>query len=1319
MTSTDAVGGTVTPSARHPSGALADVLPLTPLQEGLFFHARFDMEGQDVYLVQLTLELAGVLDPQRLRAAGQSLLDRHPNLRGAFRQRKGGRPVQVVPHTVALPWSETDLGDLTEPEREAEWHRLLDEDRERGFPLGTPPLFRMWLVRLAPDRHRLVLTQHHILLDGWSMPILIDELDALYRASGAVGPTVVPEVRPYRDYLAWLDGQNRPAARAAWRRMLADLPEPTRLAPQGAGHRACLPVQQSVEIPEHVTRGLRERCQQSAVTLNTMVQTAWAVVLSRLTGRGDVVFGQTVSGRPTDLRGSEGIIGLLINTVPIRIGVRPGEPLEQLAERVQAEQAEMLDHHHLGLADIQRTSGFHELFDTLLIFENYPAGAPPAAEEADALRIVGFGGRDATHYPVTLVAVPGDRFQLRLAYQAGLFTREWAETTLAALGMVLEQLATRPDLPSARLALPLGARPEPASADQALDTLVGAFERQVGLTPDSPAVHHGGTTLNYRELDAAANRLSGLLIEAGAVPESIIGIALPRDERLPVALLAVLKAGAAYLPLDPEYPTRRLAFMVEDARPGLVLTTVATAARLPKGTPMLVLDRPEVSDRLRSACPDRPAPTGLLPTHPAYVIYTSGSTGRSKGVVVSHGSAAALARSAAADLGPEALARVAATTSLNFDVSVFELFTPLLCGGSVELLRDALALGDRKSEEPAPSLVSTVPSVLAVLAAQGQLPVGVGTFAFCGEALPGRLVSQVRAAVPRARLVNLYGPTEATVFATAWFSESAPAVSKAADPPIGRPIAGIAVRVLDDSLQPIPFGTSGALYLSGVGLARGYLGRPALTAERFVADPFGPPGGRMYRTGDLVRQDVDGTLHFVGRTDEQVKLRGFRIELGEVEAVLGDCEEVGHCSVVLRRDRPGDPRLVAYVVPRGGRSADPAALTAALRERLPAYMVPSAFVSLTRLPLTANGKLDRKALPAPVRSAESGVGAATTTTQEIVRQLFAEVLGVARVGLDEDFFELGGHSLLATRLVGQIGEAFGIQLSIRHLFEAPTVTRFADALGEEAPDPLARILPLRSAGRSAPLFCIHPVFGLSWTYAGLLRHVGPDRPVYGLQSPGLRTGSGLPTSIAEAALECVALIRGVQPSGPYHLLGWSLGGMLAHTVACLLQRQDEEVALLALLDAYPSAAFDSPVPAERGAVFRDLLELLGHAVPPGAETLDAACFLAAVRGEGGLLSQLDEQEAEALRIVVTNNRRLAEKFSPGHFRGDLLFFTAVRDRGPDWPTAEVWRPHISGEIENHEVSCRHDDMTKPQAIARIGPVIAARLRTRNATNRGA
>ncbi|MBF8194336.1 amino acid adenylation domain-containing protein, partial [Nonomuraea sp. K274] len=910
------------------SGRLADVLPLSPAQEGLLFHALYG--GHDAYVVQATFSLDGRADPARLRAAVEGLLARHPNLRACFRHKGLEHPVQLVPHRVRLSWTEVD------PPSEVERERILEADRLRPFDVTRPPLVRATLVRSTRDvsatlsrstrngpvqatlaestrevpaplprsaRDELVLTMHHLLVDGWSMPILARELAALY-----AGESALPPAPPYRDYLTWLRAQDGAEAARAWRAALAELPGPTLLRP-GAGDAG--PPQEAVEfeLTGELSAAVHERARQEGVTVNTLAQAAWGLVLARLTGRDDVVFGAVVSGRPPEVAGVESMVGLFINTVPVRVLTRA----PALLSRLQDEQARLAAFHHVRLADVQRGTG--PLFDTLLAFENYPRDGlttTPGPRLTDV--------RDATHYPLTVTIVAGDRWWLRLGHRADLITRTEAEAIAARLTRAFEALSgtglagdVLPAAESNRLLVGWNDTARPAAGGSVPER----FAAQVARSPHAVAVEHGGLTLTYAELDARADRLAaGLDLE----PEAPVAVLMERSPDLVIAQLAVLKAGGCYVPLDPEQPEARLSWLIEDSGARVILTS-ATEDR-PGGY------RRFAARRVRSG------------DSAAYVMYTSGSTGTPKGVVVTHANILELA----ADRRFAGHRRVLLHSPHTFDAATYELWVPLLNGGTVviappgPLHPDTLRTGRLNAVWLTAELFRTVADLAPdALAEVGEVWAG-------GDVLPPDAVRRVtRLGVT---VVNGYGPTETTTFAT-----SHRAGDQGSGPvPIGRPLDNTRVYVLDSRLRPAPIGVTGELYVAGTGLARGYHGRPGRTAQRFVANPFAA-GERMYRTGDLARWTFGGELEFAGRADGQVKIRGYRVEPGEVAAALESCPDVERAVVVAVPGRTGAAgpgrRLVAYVVlAEGGTLARVRDHAAA---RLPKHLLPAQYVPLDHL----------------------------------------------------------------------------------------------------------------------------------------------------------------------------------------------------------------------------------------------------------------------------------------------------------------------------------------------------------------------------------
>ncbi|MEO3808652.1 amino acid adenylation domain-containing protein [Sphaerisporangium sp. B11E5] len=1009
---------------------IEDVWPLSPLQEGLLFHAAYTEDTEDVgdvYVLQGAMELRGALDVAVLRRSWQALLDRHASLRASFQRRGTGDPVQLIVRGVSLPWHEEDLSGLPAAERDTAAARLATAEKARFDP-AVPPLLRLLLLRLGPSRYRLVVTLHHLVMDGWSVPILFSELSEVYAAGGDT--RVLPPVTSYREYLLWLSRQDKDAARDAWRQAMAGVTEPTLVAPvdrPGDQYERVL-----THTGERLTGALRDMARRHGLTLNTVVQGAWAMTVGMLTGRTDVVLGAVVAGRPAEVPDVERMVGLFINTVPVRVPLDPRRTVAETLTALQHWQSALLTHQHLGLAEIQRVAGPGATFDTLMVYQNYPRD-PGGPLKLTGLNIEGGSGDDTSHYPLSLLVAPLDTMELRLEFRPDLLDPRIVHDLADRLVRLLAWMAEDPSRPLGAFdPLDSEGRQKVLSSWNATahpvpsTTLVELFRAQVLRTPDAVAVVDERVSLSYAELDARSDRVARWLRGLGAGPECRVAVLMDRSADLMVVLWGVLKAGACYVPVDPEYPVDRIAYILGDAAPAVVCTqelweAPATVAAV-------------------AAEPATPLESVLLPAHPAYVIYTSGSTGRPKGAVISHRAIVnrLLWMQDRFPLGADD--RVLQKTPSGFDVSVWEFFWAHLAGAGLVMARpgghrDPAYLVDAV-ERYGVTTMHFVPSMLGPFLQQvepGRCG-GLRRVVCSGEALSGELVAEFGRRLG-AGLFNLYGPTEAAVDVTWWDCSR---MTSSGAVPIGRPVWNTQVYVLDDFLRPVPPGVMGELYLAGVQLARGYAGRPGLTAERFVASPF---GGRMYRTGDLARWSNDGELLYGGRVDHQVKIRGFRIELGEIEAVLAAHDDVATVAVLAREDQPGVKRLVAYIVPREG-GVDTAELRDLAASKLPDYMVPSAFVTLDHLPVTANGKLDRAALPAPDFGTQEG-RAPATPVEEILCGLFAEVLSLDRVSPEESFFALGGDSLLAMRLVARVGSVLGTTAGIRDVFAAPTVAALA------------------------------------------------------------------------------------------------------------------------------------------------------------------------------------------------------------------------------------------------------------------------------------
>uniref|UniRef100_UPI0037C510A0 amino acid adenylation domain-containing protein n=1 Tax=Nocardia colli TaxID=2545717 RepID=UPI0037C510A0 len=1021
--------------ARYPS--LVDVWPLSPLQTGLLFHARLAESMVDVYAVQLAITLTGAVDAGRLRHAAGFLLERYPNLRVAFDATAEGEGVQIVADDVVLPWRAVDL----RAEPESALAEVLARDKAEPFDIETAPLMRCTLITVAEGRFTLLLSYHHVLFDGWSMPSLLQTLLAVYAAPNAA---IAEPAGSYRSYLDWLSRQDPAESLRVWRHAL-DGAEATVLAPH-AGAQGAADRMSSVAIKfEH---GLSDRLVSAAssagVTVNTLFQVAWAIVVGYLTGRDDVVFGATVSGRPADLPGIESAVGLFINTIPVRVRHNSGEPIAAVLNRVQAEQSGLLGHHHIGLSDIHAALDVSAMFDTVLVFESYPVDEAALAAQAAAIggmSVEELRSNDSAHYPLALVVVKGEPFRAQLQYQPGVFAHEWVQNCADRLARVLEAITTDPSVPAESIDLLSSAErvrlvPVRGLAAESPRPLADLLVEGAAIDPAGLAVVSGALTLSFAELDSYSNQLARLLISRGIGPGDAVALAMPRGAEFLVGLWAVTKAGAAFVPIDPRHPADRVAGMITDSAVCLALSVEDTVGTVPGTIERLMLDGPDLPARLgefsTTAVTDTVRVRPLRPDHTAYVIYTSGSTGTPKGVVVSHAGLANFTAEQRERYRVGTDSRILAVSAPGFDAVMMELLMAHPNGAALVVSPPDVFGGASLAEIIRQQRVShafVTTSVLATMSPAGLESLRV--LVTGGERVPAELVA---AWAPDRELYVAYGPTETVIVTT--ISE---AMEPAAPVTLGGPIRGVEAVVLDARLRPVPVGVRGELYLGGIQQARGYSNRPELTAASFVANPFGLSGSRLYRTGDLVCWNERGDLEFLGRNDFQVKVRGQRVELGEIEAVLA--EQAGVTRAVVVHHSKSD-RLIGYLV---GADLDPQQVLAAARHRLPAHMVPDACSVLSELPLTVSGKLDRAALPEPEQVTRA-YRAPSTPTEQAVADVFAELLGVERVGADDDFFALGGHSLSAMRVTSRVSAVVGVRIGVRDVFEAPTPARLARVL---------------------------------------------------------------------------------------------------------------------------------------------------------------------------------------------------------------------------------------------------------------------------------
>jgi nonribosomal peptide synthetase DhbF len=1311
-------------------------LPLSASQSGVWFGHQLDPTGccfnAGEYLI-----IHGPIDLEVFEAAARQIAEEVEALRLHFGE-TDGQPWQFL--APAPDWSVAfhDVTSETCPEDAAlAW---IKADFARPIDLLQGPLVMWALFKVTQNRYLWCHRYHNIIMDGFSLSLVVRRMAEVYTAmthgliarENSFGPVrlLFEEDALYRASKQFANDRDY------WVNRFTD-----RLEPAWLGHRPPQMYGSVLRESSYLSPSHMDALCSAARTLGTswhiLVIATTAAYLHRITGLHDVTIGLPVTARPTPI--ARRIPGLAANMLPIRINIRASGEARELIVNTSNVVRQALRRQRYRYEDLLRElrrSGNEQIlmgpkinvmsFDYEVCFAGHPVTVHNIA--------VGGGVDDLmiSFYDRC------DHRDVRVAFDANsaLYDRDDLASHQHRFMRLLEEMVVDPHRPIGRMEIltpgerrqllgDIGQTSQPVPAA----TLPALFQSQVACIPDNTAVVFQDTTVSYAQLNARANQLARLLIDQGIGPEQFVALVLLRSVEMIVALLAVLKSGAAYLPIDPGYPAERVRFMLDDVNPVCLLTT--TAIELPiglaeaSGVAVIVLDRHDTQDVL-SRYPDTDPQdtdrtTPLVPAHPMYVIYTSGSTGEPKGVLVTHQNVTRLFGATQHWFGFNTDDVWTLFHSYAFDFSVWETWGSLLHGGRLivvpyEVSRSPLQFLHLLVREGVTVLNQTPSAFFQLMRADQDNPevgrsLALRTVVFGGEALePARLADWYQRHPDDApSLVNMYGITETTVHVTHVVLNRHHTATGAASG-IGIGISDLRTYVLDAGLQLMPPGVAGELYVGGAGLARGYLRRPGLTAQRFVADPYGPPGGRMYRTGDLVRQRVDGNLEFVGRVDDQVKIRGFRIEPGEIQTLLAAHPAVAQVAVIARRDRPDDKRLVAYVVAAAGNAFRPDLLREYIRKRLPEYMVPSAFVTVDRLPLTPNGKLDRSALRAP-ESGSGGIDRAPRTPQEqLLCELFAEVLGLAQVGIDEDFFDLGGHSLLATRLFAQIRAILGVELGLRALFANPTVARLAVAMGVDDPtDALDVILPLRSQGRYSPLFCIHPGIGISWSYSGLMKHIGPDYPLYLVQARGLARPEPRPTSIEQMAADYADQISQVQPAGPYYLLGWSVGGLAAHAVATELHQRGEQTTLLAILDAYPlrDVLFAEP----RVAKERNILAGLLGSVPESLddEPVTFAHVMKVLRSQAGALASLREDHISAIAEILINNVRLALDFTPGRFGGDLLLFNATLDRDDDRISPEVWRPYVGGTIKSHNIASRHHSMMQSDSLSQIGPILAAEL----------
>jgi enterobactin synthetase component F len=1308
--------------------------PLTIAQRGLWFSQK--MRPGAIMNIAEAVEICGAVRPKIFQQAFHQLVAEAEGLRVNVVE-QDGKPRQILRSVYKGDFPFIDLSREVDPRAAIEaW--MVDE-LTCPIDLANDPLWVSALFKAADDRYFFYHRAHHIALDGYGGGMVARRLAELYTAY-AQGKEPVPNdfctvEATLEAETSYRNSDRFRRDREYWHQQLSQLPEAVTLS---RGHRRyglSSNLRRSTgHLSAEIARQLADLGKTAAASLPQVLIGLIAAYYQRATGVSDLVLGMPVSGRVNAaLRRS---VSVSANMVPIRVSFTPEMTASELFAQVSRTVRQALRHQQYRYEDLRRDFGLVgqdqniawlgvniEPFDYRLTFDDAPTISHNLSNSAAEDLMVFVYDRGT-----------GADLRFDLDANPALYGVAELDEHRRRLTRLVEQVLANPSTPLRQLDI-MGTEERQrllvgwndtaaALSDISLPALVAQW---AAATPDAPAVVFEDTTVSYLQLHERSVRQARQLLASGVEPGDIVAVALPRSEQLLIVLLAIMRTGAAYLPIDLDSPIERQVLVLNDASPIAVIAQPHMHARFARrGFTLLQPEHLDVPLSGTEQEPDLSTPEGA-----AYVLYTSGSTGRPKGVEITHRNLGNFLEGMQRQLMPTASDRFLAVTTVIFDIAGLELYLPLEVGACVvmagsEVVHNPLLLA-RLIQQRGVTHVQATPSLWRILLASSETRLDDVHVMVGGEALSADLAARLKSMA--ARVTQFYGPTETTVWSTAFeLGEIG-----ADPPPIGRPILNTQLYVLDEDLQPVLTGSIGELYIGGAGVAKGYLHRPKLTEERFLANPFAGDGSRMYRTGDLVRWNDDGLLEFIGRADDQVKINGHRIELGEIESLLLQHETVAEAAVAAHRDGDGTISLAAYLVASSGTLIDIDTLRVFLAGRLPKYMMPANFMVLDAMPLTPNGKLDRKAWPVPERASRNVYAEPVTPTEKELAALWQQILGVERVGLNDNFFELGGDSLKVAEMVAHFHARFEMELPLGSLFEAPTIADLAalvERLSGEEIDPLSVMLPLRTVAKTTgrPLFCIHPMAGVSLGFSGLLRHLDSMMPVYALQSRGLHGGASLPASIEEIAADYLEQIRRIQPEGPYRLIGRSLGGLIGHSIAGLMQAQKLQVELLAMIDSSLFTSGEFARPRTEGDEVRAALSFLDIHLPREntPQTLkelgefllrpDNASSIPQAQGIMKLAKQIMKNNPEFLKhmsAVMFNNLKLARQHVPRKVDLDLLYFHAtvitgdvdgILDRSPS-----AWRPFVGDKIEVHELACHHEAVLDPMPAAQIGSILQQRL----------
>jgi amino acid adenylation domain-containing protein len=1298
--------------------------PLTPLQKGMLFQYLSAPED-GVYIMQAVCTLREKIDIERMRAAWMIAIDYFPVLRTQFQIRGTAEPIQSIQDSVTLPFDVHDWRSRSEKQHSSDLLEYIESDLRQEFDLTAAPLLRVALVITGNEECTLIFTNHHMIIDGMSRQILLEKVFKIYDADLKVDTLFKSEKYSFFDYVGQSTQSVPESSQSFWQELLESFVSPIGLSttlPAPEYHKSDYRYGHHSELlTESVTAKLREIATQNNANLNTLVQLAWGILLSRYSGESDVVFGVTLAGRSLFYPEDKDIVGLFINTLPIRIQFTNGVFFLDLLAKLRVQQLAIREHETTPLIEIQQCVPIPKgaaLFDSVVVFN--PTSPTDSLKDAGfdgdrrSLEVFGF-----TQFPATLEVFAGQKLELRVSGDRTIMDDAAILGLVEHLGIILRGIAEDPQ--RAITDIPVISESECRRLlvewndnnilYQERVPVHQMFEKQAAENPDKPAITWGEITLDYQELNRRANLLACELIAHGVVPDEPVAICMSRSIEMPVAVLGVLKAGGAYVPLDPNYPAERLEYMLVNSGARVVLTNTGVPNIPDYMGAELELDKIDWQNtEIETANPGVDVSADNL----VYMIYTSGSTGKPKGVEMRHGALENLIRWQLQQDRFSGPMKCLQFTSLSFDVSFQELFSTWASGGclimvSEETRRDPRALVSFIAENKVERLY------LPFIALQGLAEVSIDRadlkFSLKDVVTAGEqliVTDALRAFFSRlesGKLHNQYGPSETHVVTALTLSGTPQDWPKL--PAIGRPITNCSIFLLDSNLNPVPTGVAGELYIGGDCLARGYHNQPELTEERFIWNPFAEKigGKRLYRSGDLARYHPGNNIEFLGRADDQVKIRGFRVELGEIEAVLERHVAIGKCAVIMREDQPGNKRLVAYIVPpereneiAGEREGafSVGEVRDSLRSQLPEYMVPAAFVVLDSLPLTPSGKLNRRALPEPRHTQINTQGSIVKprdSTEEQLVQIWESVLGVSPIGITQNFFDLGGHSLLAVQLMVRIEEVFETSLDLNTLwFEATTIETLAPLVrGEDIEKKYSYLVRIKPEGSRTPLFVVHTIGGGNlFHYNAIIQWIHPEQPVYGLQASGIGDGLSAHTKVEEMAAHCIKVMREVKPEGPFLICGYSSGGVVAYEMALQLRESGYDNLMLFMIDAINPRLTDT---------LKDYLRFVRLNIKLKRYRLIQE------RTYYFVLSRLGLEKFRDLKILGESHRWAQWSYVPKPYTGSVVLFESTGSKKLYGDTHLGWKKLVQGTLDVILISSSHGLVVKDEQAGQVASVM--------------